>query len=53
MDITKGTTKLPAIIKGNAPALPPKMCLELIEEIERDKMTVKDPKKLTLDEAWP
>jgi hypothetical protein len=53
VDITKGKTKLPAIIKGNTPVLPLKMCLELIEEIEKDKMTVKDPKKLTLDEAWP
>ena len=53
VDITKGTTKLPAIIKGNTPALPLKMRLELIEEIEKEKMTTKDPKKMTLDEVWP
>jgi hypothetical protein len=53
VDITKGTTKLPAIIKGNTPALSLKMCLELIEEIEREKMMTKDPKKMTLDEVWP
>ena len=53
VDITKGKTKLPAIIKGNTPVLPLEMCLELIEEIEKEKMTIKDPKKMTLDEAWP
>jgi hypothetical protein len=33
-DTTKGATKLPAIIKGNTPVLPLKMCQELIEEID-------------------
>ena len=29
------------------------MCLELIEEIEKEKMMTKDQKKMTLKEAWP
>ena len=53
VELTKGRTKLPAIIKGNTPALPLKMCLELIKEIEQEKMTTKDQEKTTLKEVWP
>ena len=42
VDITKGRTKLPAIIKGNTPVLPLRMCLELIKEIAQEKMMTKD-----------
>ena len=45
VDITKGRTKLPVIIKGNTPVLPLKMCLELIEEIEKERMSTKEQKK--------
>ena len=51
VDITKGRTKLPVTIKGNTPVLPLKMCLELIEEIEKEKMITKDQKKMTLNEV--
>jgi hypothetical protein len=53
VDITKGRTKLPVTIKGNTPVLPLKMCLELIEEIEKERMITKDQKKMTLKEVWP
>ena len=53
VDITKGRTKLPATIEGNTPVLPLKMCLELIEEIEKERMIIKDQKKMTLNEVWP
>ena len=35
VEITKGRTKPPVTIKGNTPVLPLKMCLKLIEEIEK------------------
>ena len=53
VEITKGRTKLPAIIKGNTPVLPLKTCLELIKEIEKEKMMTKYQEKMTLNEVWP
>ena len=53
VEITNRKTKLPAKIKGNTPVLPLKMCLELIEEIEKEKMTMKGKKKPQLKDVWP
>jgi hypothetical protein len=46
VEISKGKIKLPVQIAGNTPALPIRLCLELIEEIEKSKMTKKEKQNL-------
>ena len=46
VEISKGKIKLPVQITGTTPVLPIKLCLELIEEIEKSKMTKKEKQNL-------
>jgi hypothetical protein len=53
VEISKGRIKLPVQIKGNTPVLPIKLCLELIEKIEKSRMMKKEEQDLQIQDVWP
>jgi hypothetical protein len=53
VEISKGKIKLPVQIKGSTQVLPIRICLELIEEIEKSKMMKKEKKDLQVKDVWP
>jgi hypothetical protein len=58
LTMSKGGLQLPVKVKNGTPILPNEICLELIEEIERAKMTqLKTEKKnkdeVELESIWP